>query len=220
MIYGKILILGATGRTGKLLLLQALDWGYQVNALVRKKNSFLPRHPNLKIFEGTPTDITALAKAMENCEAIISALNISRNSDFPWSKLRTPTNFLSETVNNIIALSADIGIKRVIVISAWGVSDTRDHIPGWFRWLIDHSNIGVAYQDHAKQEKLLAQSTLRYTVIRPVGLINSNKENDVQVSLDNVPEPGLIVSRKNVAKFILEVLNNDLFVYQMPVIYE
>jgi uncharacterized protein YbjT (DUF2867 family) len=218
--YGKILILGATGRTGKLLLQQALDCGYQVNALVREKNIFLPRHPNLKIFEGTPTDKTALAKAMDNCEAVLSALNISRNSDFPWSKLRTPINFLSETVNNIIALSPVIGTKRVIVISAWGASDTRDHIPAWFRWLIDHSNIGVAYRDHARQEELLARSTLLYTVIRPVGLINLNKGNDVQVSVDNVPEPGLIVSRKNVAKFILEVLKNELFVYQMPVIYE
>lgn len=200
--------------------MKALNCGYQVNTLVRKKTAFLPRHVNLKIFEGTPTDKFALAKAMENCEVVISALNISRNSDFPWSKLRTPANFLSETVNNIIALSTDTGTKRVIVISAWGTSDTRDHIPGWFRLLIDYSNIGVAYKDHARQEELLARSALRYTVIRPVILTNSNKENDVQVSLDNVPEPGLMVSRENVAKFIVEVLKNDLFVYQMPVIYE
>ncbi|MEO6684433.1 MAG: NAD(P)H-binding protein [Dyadobacter sp.] len=219
MKYKRILILGATGRTGRLLLRQALDRGYQVNVLVRIKNSFSPRHPNLKIFEGTPTNKTALTKAMENCEAVISTLNISRNSDFPWSKLRTPSNFLSETVSNIISLSSNLGISRVIVLSAWGVGDTANHIPRWFKWFIDHSNIGVAYRDHARQEELLALSALLYTVIRPVGLINSDKEKNTQVSLNNVPEPALTISRRNVANFIIETLEQDLYVFKMPVIY-
>lgn len=219
MIYRKILLLGATGRTRKLLLRQALDDGYQVNALVRDKNIVFPIHPNLTLFEGTPTDKAALGKAMENCEAVVSALNISRTSDFPWAKLRTPAHFLSETMNNIIALSADLGIKRVIVLSAWGVSDTKNHIPLWFRWLIDHSNIGAAYRDHARQEELLIRSTLLYTIIRPVGLINSDKKKDIQVSLDNSPEPRLTISRTNVAKFIIEVLKKDLYLLKTPVIY-
>lgn len=219
MKYRKIIILGASGRTGRLLLRQALDCGYQVNVLVRIKNSFSPRHPNLKIFEGVSTNRTVLAKAMENCEVVVSTLNISRNSDFPWSRLRTPANFLSETISNIISLSSALGINRVIVLSAWGVGDTVDHIPRWFKWFIDHSNIGVAYRDHARQEELLAESELLYTVIRPVGLINSDKEKDTQVSLNNVPKPGLTISRKNVAKFIIEILEKDLYIFKMPVIY-
>ena len=218
MLNKKILILGATGRTGKLLLRQMLHRGYEVNVLIRDTER-LVKHENISVFEGTPTDVKALEKAMEGCEVVISALNISRTSDFPWAKLRTQPDFLSQTLNNVIQLGTDIGVIRVIVISAWGVGDTRSHIPWWFKWIIDYSNIGVAYRDHERQEKLLVESGIEYTIIRPVGLINSETEKDVLVSLNNTPKPGLTISRKNVARLIISILENNLFINEMPVIF-
>jgi hypothetical protein len=194
-----------------------LDRGYIVNVLVRDKNG-LTIHPNLSVFEGTPTDKKALGNAMENCEVVISALNISRNSDFPWSQLRTHPYFLSESIGNVIELGTGLGVKRVLVLSAWGVGDTRNDIPWWFKWLIDHSNIGIAYLDHERQEKLLVDSGLEYTAIRPVGLINSETEKEVLVSLTSAEKPGLTISRKSVARFIVSILENDWYVNQMPVV--
>lgn len=126
---------------------------------------------------------------------------------------------MSESIKNIILLSSNVSIKRVIVLSAWGVGDTRDHIPGWFRWFIDHSNIGGAYRDHARQEELLASSEVIYTIIRPVGLINCDKVKDTQISFNNIPRPGLTISRNNVARFIIEAMETDLYVLKTPVIY-
>ncbi|MEI9911535.1 MAG: NAD(P)H-binding protein [Bacteroidota bacterium] len=91
----RILILGATGRTGKLVAEQALQRGHTVHALVRDKNKVKLNHADLTLFEGQPADRAALANAMKGCEAILSALNISRTSDFPWAKLRSPKDFLS-----------------------------------------------------------------------------------------------------------------------------
>lgn len=214
----RILILGATGRTGKMLLKLALEKGYEVNVLVRDLNHFKVKHERLTIIEGNPLDQEILNEAMRDCRAIISTLNISRKSDFPWSELRTPENFLSETISRVIALSPLHGISRVIVLSAWGVGDSRKHIPGWFRWLIDHSNIGVAYRDHEAQEQLLAASGLEYTAVRPAALVNATRPTDVLVTFDNSPRPGLTISRFNVARFVLDILAENTHLRKTPVI--
>ncbi|MBD1362868.1 NAD(P)H-binding protein [Mucilaginibacter sp. ZT4R22] len=214
----RILILGATGRTGKILLQEAIAQGYEVNVLLRDKSKLNISHPTLRVFEGLPTDKPLLAAAMAGCEAILSALNISRTSDFPWAKLRTPANFLSETAECIIELAPLHNINRVILTSAWGTRDTREDIPWWFKWIIDNSNVGMAYRDHERQEELFSASTLNYTILRPAGLINSTKSKTVIVSLNNQPKPHLTISRSNVAKFMVHVLQDDLLLRQMPVI--
>jgi putative NADH-flavin reductase len=215
-----ILILGATGRTGKLLLEQALQRGHTVHALVRDKNKLKLMHAGLTIFEGSPLDKTALENAMRGCEAIISALNISRTTDWPWSKLRTPKDFLSETMKNIIGLAPQLNSRRIIFTSAWGAAETRKDIPGWFRWFIEHSNIRYAYEDHARQEELLKQTPLEWTSVRPAGLINSKKKKEIIVSLNNKPKPRLIISRRGVAAFMLDTLEKNLYVREMPVVSE
>ena len=97
----KILLLGATGRTGKLVLKKALEAGFKVNCLARKTERITKRE-NLSIFEGDPSNKYDLANALSDCDYIISVLNISRKSDFPWSKLQTPEHFLSDVMQTIL----------------------------------------------------------------------------------------------------------------------
>lgn len=201
----RILLLGATGRTGKHVLSYALEKGYQVSCLVRKPER-LKQHPNLSVFEGDPRNPIDLQHAMDGCQAIISVLNISRTSDFPWSRLRTPKRFLSDTMWTMIDIATKNNIEKIILCSAWGVGDTRKDIPFWFRWTIDYSNIKYAYLDHERQEKLLIQSGINYTIVRPVGLTNFNKNLAVKESENNVPKPKLLISRKAVAGFMVDCL--------------
>lgn len=214
----KILLLGATGRTGKWILEEAIGRGHTVHALVRNPAKVKLSNGRLTLFEGTPTDIYALEKAMQGCEAIISAINISRTNDFPWSPLRTPKDFLSSSMKTIIPLTQKHSIDRIIITSAWGVAETRKDIPGWFRWFIEHSNIRYPYDDHAVQEALLKASTLNWTCVRPVGLTNSKKDKAITVTLNKTPKPALMIPRRMVAKFMMDVLEKDLYVKQLPVI--
>ena len=215
-----ILILGATGRTGKHLLNAVLKDNHTVHALVRDKTKVTAKANNLVLFEGLPTDKVSLANAMKGCDAILSVLNISRTSDFPWAKLRTPTTLLSDTMRNIISIATEQKTKWIIICSAWGASETRKDIPFWFRWLMDHSNIGVAYKDHEAQETLLRNTALDYTIVRPVGLTNFAKAKQIQVSVDNIPKPGLTISRHNVAAFMAGVLHTSAFRRQAITISE
>jgi uncharacterized protein YbjT (DUF2867 family) len=215
-----ILLLGATGRTGKWLLSGALEQGHTVHVLVRDKNRVGIESPHLHVFEGMPTDRSALRAALTGCNAVISALNISRHSDLPWSKLRTPVTLLSDTMKLLVPLCEALSVKRILIISAWGVADTRPHIPGWFRWFIDHSNIGAAYADHERQEKILMGSNLEWTIIRPVGLTNSTREKQVKTSINNAPKPRLTINRKGLADYIVAELERKEFLRRAVVVFQ
>jgi putative NADH-flavin reductase len=216
----KILLLGATGRTGLKLLEQALARNHCVHALVRDPAKITTRHNQLHLFTGSPLDKDCLRKAIQGCEAVISALNISRTSDWPWAGLRTPVNFLSTVMQYLIELAPQQAINRVIFISAWGVAETRQDIPGWFRWFIEHSNIRYPYADHERQENLVQQTSLDWTGIRAAGLTNFKNKKQVQVSFNNQPKPRLTISRNNLAAFTLEALERNLYSRQLPVLSE
>ena len=216
----RILVLGATGRTGKFLLEQALARGHIVHALVRDKQKIPLEKFNLLLFEGTPSDRSALDKAIQGCEAIISALNISRRYEFPWAGLRAPKDFLSATMKNIVELYARNHIRRIVFISAWGVFETKKDLPGWFRWLVDHSSLRYQYADHERQEEVIRNSNLDWTAVRPVVLTNSKIQKEVVVSENNEPKPHLYISRRNLAAFMLYVLEKNLYLCQSPVVSE
>jgi len=216
----RILLLGATGRTGKLLLDQTLNHGHVVHVLVRDKNKIPFQKYNLLLFEGSPADRDALDNAMRGCDAVLSVLNISRKYEFPWAGLRTPKDFLSVTMRNIVELCAKNNVRRIVFTSAWGVSETKKDLPGWFRWLVDNSSIRYPYQDHERQEDLVRNSNLDWTAVRPVFLTNSNRYKAIVVSEDGQNKPGLYLSRRNLAAFMLEVLEKNSYLCQAPVVSE
>ncbi|MCH6200098.1 NAD(P)H-binding protein [Aquiflexum sp. LQ15W] len=215
----RILLLGATGRTGNEVLQRALEKGYHVNALVRVGKKIQLEDPRLQVFEGDTRIPRDLNLAMENCQAVISCLNISRKSDFPWSPLRTPEDFLSMTMKTLIKVCYEQDIKRLIFTSAWGVGDSRPYIPGWFAWLIDNSNLSVAYLEHERQEALVRNSGLDWTIVRPVGLTNGQKPKEAKVILDHGRRPSLTISRKATASFLVDILEHTDYVHKVPVVY-
>ncbi len=203
----KVLILGATGRTGKFLVEKALEKGYRVVCLVRNAKKLSPAE-NLTILEGNPIDPEDLENAINGCEILISALNISRNSDFPWSNLRTPKTYLSDVIGKLVDIAKKHSANRIIVCSAWGVLESRKDLPFWFRWMIDYSNIGIAYKDHERQEQLLEASGLDWTIVRPVGLTNTHKVQKVKETYNNMPKPSLLIGRRTVANYMVNAIEN------------
>ena len=215
--YMRILILGATGRTGKWALTHALNSGYEVCVLARNIERIEPQE-RLTLIEGNPSHSESLMHALADCEAVISVLNISRTSDFPWAPLRTPKTYLSDVMRLLTELGKKQGIKRIVTCSAWGVGDSRADIPWWFRLTIDYSNIGTAYQDHARQEEILSASSLDWTIVRPVGLINTKQPQEVLETLGSQPKPGLLISRQSVGTYLVDSLKREDLIGKMVVI--
>jgi|SRR6218665_76322 len=216
----KILILGATGRTGGLIVEEAVKQGYDLNILVRDKSKAPFNSKSIMVYQGTPASQTDLRAAMEGCDLIISALGIARASDAPWSKLISPSNFITESMKNVIAEAGQQNVKRVITVSAWGAGETQKDIPFWLRWLINYTKLRPVYAEHESQEKLLTNSNLNWTAVRPVALNDSQKLKTLMVSLNNFPKPSLQISRQSVAKFIVDIVKSDKYDRKRPTISE
>ena len=214
----EILILGGSGRTGKHAVSEALKKGYEVNCLIRNPKELGIELEKLRLFKGSPINKKELKEAWGKSEVIISVLNISRTSDFPWAELKTPPTFMSDVMHNVIELAEVRSLKRLIVCSAWGVGEALKNIPFWFRWLIQKSNIGDAYKDHEKQEAIIKNSNLDWTLVRPTGLTNFDFNKSVIMSFENKPKPKLTIARKQLARFLVSIIEENTLINRCPTV--
>ena len=108
----KILLLGATGRTGKLVIEEAIRRGNKISAIARDPEKL--KDYQIDITQGTPYDFETVEKALSGCEAVINTLNVSRKSDNPWAGLVSPKDLISKSVTNAVTAMKEAGIKRFI----------------------------------------------------------------------------------------------------------
>jgi len=211
-----ISIIGANGRTGIEIVKQALDRGIAVKALVRDKQKIQISNSLLEIIEGTPTNLEDVTKAISGVDAVFIALNISRKSDFPWSKVVTPTTLFSASMENIVLAMKENGVQRVITVSAWGVGDSYKEVNWIFRFLINKTNVGTAYMGHEDQEQILINSELEWTAVRPVGLTSDGNSKPTRVSINRNKKLKMSISRKDVARFMLDIMENEVYYRTSP----
>ena len=210
----KILVLGATGRTGKLFTQLATAKNHQVTAIIRNmKDAILPK---VNYIEGLPTDEPLLTKTLQGMDAVVVSLNINRTSDSPFAKVVSPLTLISDSVKSVSSAMEKNNIKRIVSVSASGVGDSWNDMFLVVRWLIRYSNIWKAYEDHDRQEQILRQSALDWTIVRPVML--NDKDSDDYRAVIGKPTASSI-SRKAVAKFILDTLESEKHVKEVVTLF-
>ena len=118
----KILVLGATGRTGHHFTRKALEQGHTVTAYVRnphKARTLLGTHPNLTIIPGTLDDAERLAAASSGQDVMVGTLGQKATvREF------LHTTFMQERLPLIMEAVTGAGVKHCVLMSAYGVGDT------------------------------------------------------------------------------------------------
>ncbi|WP_421878783.1 NAD(P)-dependent oxidoreductase [Marinoscillum sp.] len=211
-----VAIFGATGRTGIHLVDEAVSLGHNPVCLVRDESSSKLSSKKVSIVTGSPLEYEDVKKTIDGCEAVFCALNIARESDNPWSKVVSPQNLLEQSMSNIVRVMKEKGIKRILTVSAWGVADSYEETNWMFKLLINKTNVGTAYRGHEQQEKILKESDLEWTSVRPVGLTNSLKHKPTRVSIDGSKKLRMTIGRKDVAKFMLSILKDEQYFRKAP----
>lgn len=212
----KILILGISGRTGRLVAKEALKRGHSVAGITRDITGTVI--PGAEITGGTPYDYDTVRKAIEGCDAVISTLNLFPASQGMFSKPSTPLDMMSVAMRNTVMLMKEKGIRRIVLMTAMGVGDSYRQMPWFFALLTKISSIRFVYADHAAQEKVLEDSGLDWTVVRPVALRDNNDDLSVMHSLNGKGRLTSFVSRNAVAHFMLDCLGKGEFIRQKPAI--
>jgi putative NADH-flavin reductase len=210
----KILVLGISGRTGKLVAAEALKRGHKVAGIARDSGKV--SLPGAEIIQGTPYDYETVRKATGGCDAIVSTLSAFPAAQGLFSKVTSPLDFMSVSLGNAVRSMEEKGIKRIVLMTALGVGDSAKEIPVFFRFFMMLSNIKYAYKDHDKQEKFLENSNLDWTIVRPVMLTDKDDQLSVIDNLSGDKKIRTEISRNAVAHFILDCIEKGQFLKQKP----
>jgi uncharacterized protein YbjT (DUF2867 family) len=202
----KILLLGATGRTGKLVIEEAIRRGHKISAIARSPEKL--KDYQIDITKGTPYDYETVEKALSGCEAVINTLNISRKSDNPWAGLVSPRDLISKSAANCVTAMMNAGIKRFIALSTIGAGSSWKTTPVILKLIVSCSNLKYAFRDHGKQEDILQNSSIEYTICRaPMLSTEINTTGAVAVKNEENP-PKMILSRNSAAEFFIKIIEN------------
>ena len=206
----KILLLGATGRTGKQVIEEALKRGHEISAIARDPEKL--KDFKIEITRGTPYDYETVEKAILGCEAVINTLNVSRKSDSPWAPLAAPRDMISKSAFHAVMAMEKAGVKRFVALGAIGAGRSWKTIPGILKLIVSISNLRFAFQDHGKQEEILQNSALNYTICRAPML--SDKKNDTRAvaTLEGSKPSSHILSRNSAAEFFIRIIEDGEYI--------
>jgi uncharacterized protein YbjT (DUF2867 family) len=158
----KILVLGATGATGRLIVSQALAKGHAVVALVRKKATAADL-AGAELVEGDARDGAALTRAVAGCDAVVSSLGTA------MSPFREVT-MLSTATRALVGVMAKQNIRRLVCITGIGAGDSRGHGGFFYDRLFLPLMLRNVYEDKDRQENAIRASALDWIIVRPTAL--------------------------------------------------
>ncbi len=208
----KILLLGATGRTGKFIIEEALKKGHGISAIARDPEKL--KDYKIEVTVGTSYDYETIEKAIVGCDAVINTLNVSRKSDNPWASLRAPRDMISRSTSNALKAMGKTGIKRFIALSTIGAGKSWETAPIILKLVVSMSNLKVAFRDHTRQEEILQHSSMDYTICRaPMLSMNINQTGAIATPEDKKPADPYL-SRNSAAEFFIKIIENGDYIRQ------
>jgi uncharacterized protein YbjT (DUF2867 family) len=206
----KILVLGATGGTGRLIVSKALARGYDVTALVRspEKGSGLK---GAKLIAGDARDEAALREALKGQGGVVSALGT------PASPFREVTLLSTATRALVNAMKAE-HVSRLVCITGMGAGDSAGHGGFLFDNLIFPLLLRKVYADKNRQEAIVGGSGLDWVLVRPSVLNDRPGRDTIRTLTDLSDFHGGTISREDVATFVLDQLGADAWLHRSPLI--
>jgi putative NADH-flavin reductase len=191
----RILIFGATGATGRYLVSQGLEQGCQVTAFVRNLAALTTKHPDLTIVKGGLSDHNGITHALNGVNAVICVLGNNTGK-----ALFKPSNVISQNLPNIIRAMEQSRVARLLFVTSFGVNARMF----WPEKLLLRTLFRNLFADLPVQEKLIKESELDWTIIRPARLTNGPKTGECRSGEYIYVHPFTSISRADVAGFLLK----------------
>ncbi|MET4327107.1 putative NADH-flavin reductase [Bradyrhizobium sp. i1.15.2] len=206
----KILVLGATGATGRLIVNQAAARGYDVTVLVRSAGK-ASDITGAKLIVGDARDETALREALKGREAVVSALGT------PVSPFREVTLLSTATRALVSAMKAE-QVSRLVCITGMGAGDSAGHGGFVADNVIFPLLLKKVYADKNRQEAIVRDSGLDWVLVRPSILNNKPGRGSVRALTDLSGFHGGSIAREDVATFVLDQVRADTWLHRSPLI--
>lgn len=205
----RLLIVGATGGTGRQLVMQALERGSFVRVLVRNPSRLGIQHPRLEVRRGDVLDYPSVDEAVEGQQAVISALGHKR--------FFGPTRILSDGTRNLLRAMEAHGVQRFVCETSLGIGDSAGRMGLYYTLFAIPVILPFYFWDKTRQERVIAASRLDWIVVRPGALTNGPRRGAYRHGLSVGSFVRTVrISRADVADFMLNQVDEDMYLKSAP----
>lgn len=198
----KLVVFGATGRTGRRVVAQALEAGHAVTGIARTPAKLNRTHERLTLVQGDILDYDSFASVLQGQDVVVST--VGKGAVFGSVKL------YSEGIENVIRAMEEYGLSRLIAITSGGT------YPGWddnnsifYELLIKRVILRGEYADMRRMEERIAETDLEWTIVRPSGLSDEDGTGAYHVKVGYSLPASNTTRRDDLAEFIVDELESN-----------
>jgi putative NADH-flavin reductase len=199
----KIVIFGASGKTGSLLVERALVEGHDVTAYIRTAGSINIDHPKLKIVVGNLNETLKLTDAIAGKDACISALG--------GGSLTKHSPEILTGIENIVRIMEQEVVPRFIYLSSFGAGESISMVPAVMRFFVMNLMLRVPLADHNSNERRIMSSKLHYTIVRPGALTDGEFTGKFRFGITKPEKGNTSISRADLAAFMIAQVTDYSF---------
>jgi putative NADH-flavin reductase len=202
-----IVVFGANGPTGRLLVAHALAAGHQVIAVTRRPDKFPQQHPNLTVARADVLDASAVEGIVSGADAILSTLGA------PYGRKQVAV--YSVGARNILTAMERHQVRRIVVVSS-SATDPKPYADAgfFFNRVVQPFVVNVlgktVYEDMRRMEELIRNSEVDWTIVRPSGLFDADFVSDYELAENHIA--GRFTARSDLAAAMLAQIDDERYV--------
>lgn len=193
----RVIIFGATGKTGRHAIRRALEGGHETTAFGRSADR-LGAEAGLTLACGDVFDAEVVADAVAGHDAVIVCLGSTSLKD------RTT---LTHGTQHIVDAVDRHGVDRLVVVSAAGVGESWAQIPVSSK-LMFKTMLRNVFADHQSQEDVVRRSNANWTIARSAVLSDKLERRSITASNTG---PTKRIHRAALAGFLVDQLDDNTY---------
>ncbi|HKW76490.1 MAG TPA: SDR family oxidoreductase [Terriglobales bacterium] len=201
----KLLILGATGGTGLEVVRRGIERGHSITAFVRSPERLKSFGNQINIRHGDLLNPAELENALHGHDAVVSAFG----PRLPVSK--ADAHLLEQFALALTKSMSHNGTTRLVIESVAFLF--RDSIlPPTY--LLGRLLFPGIVADSSAMERLVRESKLDWTIVRPPELTNKPPRGKYRVREGHLPHFGFRISRADLADFMIKAAEDGSSIHK------
>jgi putative NADH-flavin reductase len=200
----KVLVLGAGGKTGRLVIERAVAAGHTVTALAHTVNEKEQFPDSVNLVHGDVRNPSRLDQVMTGQDAVIDTLG----GKTPWAE----TDLESSAADVVIQVMKRNDVKRLVVVSVLGEGDSEEQAGWFYQHLMMPTFLRGALKDKAAMEQKVEASGLDFVIVRPPVLSDSDPTGMTKIVSSG--ETARKITRGDLAQFLVDQLTSDVYLSQ------
>ncbi len=208
-----ILVIGGSRGIGLACVRHALDRGHRVRAFARSAQSIPLEHDSLEKCTGDATRADDVNVALDGIDAVILVPGVPKTA----AALLRPIHLFSDATAVVIPAMQERGIRRLLAVTGFGAGDSYARVSSAER-IAFQGIMGRALADKNRQERLITESDLDWTIARPGFLTSNRMTGRYQVLTEPATWRNGLISRADVAHFLITAAEEGTFIREAPVL--